>query len=259
MKAVIFAGGFGSRISELTVDIPKPMARIGDLPIMLHLMNIYSNAGVTEFVIALGYKGEVIKDFFLNFNALNSDFMINLKTGKFFVAEEGGIPEWKVHCVDTGLNTATGGRLKRLADKLDLGSKFYLTYGDGLADINVKATLESHLRSKCELTMTVVRPPARFGEVMVSKAGIVQEFEEKPAINTGWVNGGFFVCNSSVIDKIHSHDEMWERGPLQRVLADGGINAFQHEGFWQCMDTKRDYDYLNKLWEDGQAPWCVKS
>ena len=254
MKVVILAGGKGTRISEYTNVIPKPMVPIGNFPIIWHIMKIYAHYGFTDFVVALGYKSEVIKDYFIKFNALNSDFTVDLSNGKIEIHQNKSL-DWKVTLVDTGQETMTGGRLKRLKNYLD-GDTFMLTYGDGLADINIKDLLNFHLANKKLVTMTAVRPSARFGELELN-SNLITSFKEKPQLKDGWINGGFFVMEKEFIDFIKDDTEMLERNPLEIVAKNNQLIAFKHKSFWQCMDNKRDLENLQKLWKDN-PPWIIK-
>jgi glucose-1-phosphate cytidylyltransferase len=255
VKTIILAGGHGSRLSEETVLRPKPMVEIGGKPILWHIMNIYAAFGVDEFVIALGYRGEVIKEYFLNFFALNNNISLDLARGRTTV-HEGNQPRWRVHLVDTGLDTQTGGRLKRLARWLGDDRTFMMTYGDGVADVNIRALLEFHESHGKLATVTTVRPPARFGGI-VFDGDRVSEFTEKPQAGEGWINGGFFVLDRGVLDYIDGDETLWEREPLERLAADGQLMACRHEGFWQPMDTLREKKILEELWATGRAPWKV--
>jgi len=255
MKAIILAGGRGSRLSEETVVRPKPMVEIGGKPILWHIMKIYSTYGVNEFIVALGYKGEVIKEYFLNFYTINNDVSIDLKTGETTVYD-GNQPTWKIHLAETGIHTQTGGRIKRLRSWLDKEETFLMTYGDGVADIDIKALLEFHQSHGKLATVTTVRPPARFGEI-VSDGPQVTEFTEKPQTGEGWINGGFFVLSSKVMDYIEGDEAIWERQPLEKLAQDGQLMSYQHDGFWQPMDTLREKNLLEELWNSGQAPWKV--
>lgn len=254
VKTVILAGGFGSRLAEETVVRPKPMVEIGGKPILWHIMKIYSSYGFSEFIIALGYKGEVIKEYFLNFYALNNDLTIDLSTGQT-VIHDGNQPHWKVHLVDTGLRTQTGGRLKRLAPWIGRET-FMMTYGDGVADIDIRRLVEFHRSHGKLATVTAVRPPARFGGLSFD-GDLVVRFVEKPQAGEGWINGGFFVLEPGVLDYIEGDETVWEREPLERLAADGQLVAYKHEGFWQPMDTLREKQLLEALWESGKAPWKV--
>jgi len=255
MKTVILAGGMGSRLSEETVVRPKPMVEIGGNPILWHIMNIYSAFGLNEFIVALGYKGESIKEYFLNFYAFNNDVSIDLSCGTQ-VIHEGNQPNWKLHLIDTGLTTQTGGRIKRLKGWLEEEETFMLTYGDGVADIDIKALLNFHRSHGKLATVTIVRPPARFGAVSLRESQISQ-FNEKPQTLEGWINGGFFVLNRKVIDYVENDETSWEKGPLEKLSREGQLMAYRHEGFWQPMDTLRDRRSLEKLWASGQAPWKI--
>ena len=257
MKAVILAGGLGSRLSEETVARPKPMVEIGGKPMLWHIMNIYAAHGVHEFVVALGYRGEVVKEYFLNFYAINNDISIDLSQGTTTV-HHGKQPHWKVHLVDTGLHTQTGGRLARLHDWLGDDDTFMMTYGDGLANVDLTALMGFHGAHGKLATVTTVRPPARFGGIVFA-GDQVSEFTEKPQVGEGWINGGFFVLNRGVLDYIEGDATIWERAPLERLAANGELMAHRHEGFWQPMDTLRERHLLEELWASGRAPWKVWS
>lgn len=255
MKAVILAGGFGSRLSEETILKPKPMVEIGGRPILWHILNIYARFGVDEFIIALGYKGEYIKEYFLNFFAINNDISINLSTGETVVHKRNQTP-WKIHLVDTGLKTMTGGRLKRLRDMLKDEEAFCFTYGDGVADIDISALLAFHKAHGKMATMSTVRVPERFGRIGFD-GNSVSEFYEKPQESEGWINGGFFVLSPKVLDLIEGDTTIWERGPVERLAHMGELMGYQHSGFWSCMDTLKEKQYLESLWDSGQAPWKI--
>jgi glucose-1-phosphate cytidylyltransferase len=255
MKAVILAGGLGTRLSEETELKPKPMVEVGGKPILWHIMNIYSAHGIKEFIVALGYKGEVIKDYFLNFYAINNDITIDLATGETRV-HDGKQPSWKIHLVDTGLSTQTGGRLRRLADWLDEGETFMFTYGDGVADIDLTALLEFHKSHGKLASVTTVRSPARFGRIGFSGEEIT-DFYEKPQAAEGWINGGFFVLNRGVIDYIDDDDAIWERSPVERLVSDRQLMGYRHYGFWSCMDTLKEKRLLDELWNTEKAPWKI--
>ena len=255
LKVIILAGGFGSRLAEETVVRPKPMVEIGGKPMLWHIMNIYSAQGVNEFIIALGYKGEVIKEYFLNFYAFNNDLSIDLHRGKS-VVHDGKQPRWKLHLVDTGLETSTGGRVKRLGDWLGDDETFMLTYGDGVANVDIQALQSFHEAHGKLATVTVVRPPARFGGVNLEGDRITQ-FTEKPQTGEGWINGGFFVLNRRVLDYVEGDDTIWERDPLEQLAQDGELMAYRHEDFWQPMDTLREKHLLERLWSSGEAPWKI--
>jgi glucose-1-phosphate cytidylyltransferase len=255
MKAVILAGGFGSRLSEETVIRPKPMVEIGGKPILWHIMNIFATHGINEFVIALGYKAEYIKEYFLNFYAINNNLSIDLATGKTTI-HDGKQPKWRIHLVDTGLHTQTGGRLKRLREWLDQEEIFLFTYGDGVADLDIKALLQFHLAHGKLATVTTVRPPARFGRIAFED-NQVTNFYEKTEASEGWINGGFFVLHPRAIDYIDGDNIAWEREPVERLAQDGQLMGYQHTGFWSCMDTLKEKNMLEELWNTGHAPWRI--
>ena len=255
MKAVILAGGFGSRLSEETVLRPKPMVEIGGKPILWHIMNIFAASNVTEFIIALGYKGEYIKEYFLNFYALNNNISIDLATGKTLI-HDGNQPKWKIHLIDTGLYTQTGGRLKRLRPWLDPDETFLFTYGDGVADLDLKALIQFHAAHGKLATVTTVRPPARFGRIAF-RDNQVTNFSEKSDASEGWINGGFFVLHPRAIDYIDDDQTIWEREPVERLAKDGQLMGFRHTGFWSCMDTLKEKNILEELWNTGQALWKI--
>jgi glucose-1-phosphate cytidylyltransferase len=256
MKTIILAGGLGSRLSEETTARPKPMVEIGGKPMLWHIMNLYACHGFEEFIVALGYKGEVIKDYFLKFFALNNDLTLDLATGATTV-HDGRQPRWKVHLVDTGLATQTGGRVKRLDAWLGPDTTFMLTYGDGVANVDLRALLRFHCAHGRLATVTTVRPPARFGGILFNGGDEVRRFSEKPQAGEGWINGGFFVLNRGVMDYIEDDETLWEREPLERLARDGQLMAYRHEGFWQPMDTLRERRLLEELWTSGSAPWKV--
>ncbi len=255
MKAVILAGGFGSRLSEETQVKPKPMVEIGGRPILWHIMNVYGAHGVKEFVIACGYKAEIIKTYFLNFYALNNDLSIDLSTGNTII-HNGNHPGWKVHLVDTGLHTGTGGRLKRLERWLAEDETFLFTYGDGVADLDIQALLRFHFSHGRLATVTTVHSPARFGR-LAFEGDRVAEFYEKPEASEGWINGGYFVLNRKVLDYIDGDSTTWERTPVERLAQDGQLMGYRHCGFWSCMDTFKEKNSLEELWGSGQAPWKI--
>ncbi len=253
MKTVILCGGLGTRLSEETVLRPKPMVAIGSRPILWHIMNIYGAQGFNEFVLALGYKGEIIKEFFLHYHSLNSDFTVDLATGK--VSQEKSSPrDWKVSLVDTGEQSLTGGRVKRLEKLLRPTGTFMLTYGDGVANIDLKKLLAFHKSHGKIATVTAVRPTARFGG-MKFDGDRVSQFKEKAQSGEGWINGGFFVLEPAFFDYLENDSTVLETTPLERLVADGQLMSYRHEGFWQCMDTIRDRQLLEDLWARGEAPW----
>ena len=252
MKAVILAGGLGTRISEETSLKPKPMVEIGNKPILWHIMKIYSSYGINDFVICCGYKGYVIKEFFANYFLHTSDVTFNMKNNKMEVHSKRAEP-WKVSLVDTGESTMTGGRLKRVSNYLN-DETFCFTYGDGLADINIKKLIDFHKQSKTKATLTAVQPPGRFGSLEFER-GKVFSFQEKPKGDNSWINGGFFVLDPEVLDYIDNDSCIWEQNPLKNLAKDGHLAAYHHEGFWQPMDTLRDKNMLERLWASGSAPW----
>ncbi|MCM1030277.1 MAG: glucose-1-phosphate cytidylyltransferase [Oscillibacter sp.] len=253
MKVVILAGGFGTRLSEYTKLVPKPMVEIGNKPILWHIMNHYARFGYKEFIIALGYKGEVIKNYFLQYYALNNDFTMDLSDGQIRYINERPL-DWKVSLVDTGSNSMTGGRILRLKELVG-EEDFMVTYGDAVSDVNIGKLVEAYKASGRLAMVTAVHPTARFGELQIDDDLYVREFKEKPQINQGWINGGFFVLSPKVFDYIRDDSTVFEREPLEQLASDGELKTYLHEGFWQCMDTARDRDYLNKLWDEGNAPW----
>lgn len=254
MKAVILAGGFGTRLSEETTLKPKPMVEVGGKPILWHIMKIFSTYDVNEFVIALGYKSEVIKEYFLNFYAINNDITVDLASGKTTI-HEGKQPDWKIHLVDTGLSTMTGGRLKRVRQWLG-DEPFFFTYGDGVADIDLHALLDFHRAHGKLATVTTVRPPARFGNIGFAEERIT-EFYEKPETGEGWINGGYFVLDPKAIDYIDGDDTVWEQEPIRRLVADEQMMGYRHAGFWSCMDTLKEKNLLEKLWIQPDTPWRI--
>ena len=252
MKTIILAGGFGTRISEHTSLIPKPMIKINNKPIIWHVMKIYSQQSFNDFHIALGYKADVIKEYFLNYRTLNSDFKIDLKNGDIEIIKPD-ILDWKITLLNTGLNTMTGGRLKRFKNLIN-DDQFFLTYGDGVSNINIKKLLDFHNSHNKMITLTAVRPTARFGELKLDGDEVV-EFEEKPQLQDGWINGGFFVINKEFFDLIENDETLLEREPLEKAVKLNQLMAYKHDGFWQCMDTKRDQELLEKISANGEAPW----
>jgi glucose-1-phosphate cytidylyltransferase len=256
MKVAILAGGAGTRLAEETDIKPKPMVDIGGKPILWHIMMQYSCFGFKEFIIALGYKGEVIKRYMIDFASLNSNLTIDIKNGKI-QSHGGDLQDWLVALVDTGMNTMTGGRIKRLAPYVG-NETFMLTWGDGVSNVNLRDLLAFHRSHGKLATLTAVRPPARYGH-LVFDDNRVAEFSEKPQIGEGWINGAFFVLEPEVFDYIEGDDTQWEKEPLERLAADGQLMAYKHVGFWQCMDTLREKHILNSLWESGRAPWKIWS
>ncbi len=252
MKVMILAGGFGTRLSEYTEAIPKPMVTIGGRPILWHLMKTYAHFGHNDFYVALGYKAQVIKEYFLNYQALNSDFTVDLSTG---AVEPHSLADtdWRVTLVDTGLESMTGGRVKRMQQFIG-NETFMLTYGDGLADIDLNALLEFHKSHGKMITVSAVHPGARFGELEMLDRKVIS-FQEKPQTTQGWINGGYFIIEPKFFDFIEDDKSILERDPLEKAAEMGELMAYHHDGYWQCMDTKRDKDHLEELWSDGNAPW----
>lgn len=256
MKVVILAGGLGTRLAEETQIKPKPMVEIGNKPVLWHIMKIYAHYGMTEFYPALGYKGHVIKDFFLNYTNHSKDLTVDLQSGekKFFNKNE--IEDWKIHLIDTGKDTMTGGRVLRLKPYLEDQDTFMMTYGDGVSDVNIKKLLEFHKSHGKIATVTAVRPPARFGALEIKENKVI-DFHEKPQVGEGWINGGFFVFNKEIFEFISKDSTVLEQEPLEKLADAGQLMAYQHQGFWHCMDTVRDRDVLEKMWNTDKAPWKV--
>ena len=252
MKAVILAGGLGTRISEETHLRPKPMVEVGGRPILWHILKIYAAHGINEFVICCGYKGYVIKEYFANYFLHTSDVTFDMADNSMEVHARKAEP-WKVTLVDTGDSTSTGGRLKRVAPYLE-GQSFCFTYGDGVADLDITALIAHHRREARWATLTAVQPPGRFGSLAFER-GRVLAFEEKPQGDGSWINGGFFVLEPEVLSTIEGDDSVWERDCLPLIAATGQLNAYEHQGFWQPMDTLRDKQLLDELWQQGRAPW----
>ena len=252
MKVVILAGGLGTRLSEETESRPKPMVEIGGWPILWHIMKHYAHFGQREFVIALGYKAQTIKRFFLDYYAVNGDFSVNLASGEVRMRNRH-TENWTVHLIDTGLHTNTGGRVAALRDLIG-DETFLLTYGDGVSNVDISDSIEFHRQHGRLATVTAVRPPARFGG-MIMDGDRVAEFTEKPQIGEGWINGGFMVLEPGVIDYLQGSDSNLERDGLERLAEDGQLMAYRHDRFWQCMDTKRDLTVLESLWQSGKAEW----
>ncbi len=252
MKVIFLAGGFGTRLAEYTETIPKPMVTVGGRPILWHIMRTYASFGHKDFYVALGYKAEMVKEYFLHYRSLNADFTVDLATG-VVSPHQTDEADWRVTLVHTGTDSMTGGRAKRM--KPFIGNEpFMLTYGDGVANVDLDALLAYHRSHGKMVTVTAVRPGARFGELMID-GGKVGNFQEKPQMGQGWINGGYFVIQPEFFNLIEGDSTVLEREPLETVAQMGELMAYCHNGFWQCMDTKRDHDFLESLWQSGDAPW----
>lgn len=252
MKVVILAGGLGTRISEESHLKPKPMIEIGERPILWHIMKHYAQFGFKEFIIALGYRGDMVKRYFIDYYALNHDFTVSLGDGSVQSINSNQCEPWEVQLIDTGQLTMTGGRLKRLASIIN-DEHFMMTYGDGVSDVDLGTLLKFHQENKGLVTLTAVHPPARFG-ALEFEGNRICHFQEKSTLHEGWINGGFFVINTEALNYI-KEDVMWEHAPMETLARDGELYAYKHEGFWQCMDTVRDLQYLESLWKTDKAPW----
>lgn len=252
MKAVILAGGLGTRISEESHLKPKPMIEIGGKPILWHIMKMYSHYGINDFIVCLGYKGYVIKEYFSNYFLHTSDVTFDMRDNKMEIHQKFAEP-WKVTLVDTGEATMTGGRLKRVAPYIGQET-FCFTYGDGVSDIDISSLIDAHKKAGRQATVTAIQPPGRYGALMIEN-GSVHHFQEKPAGDGAWINGGFFVLEPSVIGEIGGDETVWEQAPLQQLAARGQLTSYQHHGFWQAMDTLREKNHLEELWATGKAPW----
>jgi len=252
MKVAILAGGYGSRLAEETEVKPKPMVEIGGHPILWHIMMHYAHYGYDEFIVALGYKGEVIKKYMVDYCSLKSNLKVNLRTGEI-EANGGYKPDWTIQLVDTGLTTQTGGRIKRLASYVG-NETFMLTWGDGVSDVDLDDLLEFHRSHGKLATLTAVRPPARYGHLDLNGTRVL-EFSEKPQTEEGWINGAFFVLEPEVFNYIDGDETVWEREPLERLASAGQLMAYKHTSFWQCMDTLREKHLLEKLWQSENPPW----
>ena len=256
MKVVLLAGGFGTRLSEETEKKPKPLVEVGGHPVLWHIMKHYGHYDFNDFIVALGYKGEMIKKYFVDYLNYHCDLKIDFAAGEVIIGDRS-VEDWTVELVDTGLNTLTGGRLKRLAPWLG-GERFMVTYGDGVSNIDLRRLLEVHVSEGRLGTVTAVRPPARFGGIAFD-GYMVSEFTEKPQIGEGWINGGFMVFEPEVLEYIDDDATSLEAHVLERLAGDGQLTAYQHEGFWQCVDTLRDLHLLNGMWEGGSPPWRIWS
>jgi len=253
VKVGILAGGFGTRLAEETEVRPKPMVEIGAMPILWHIMKLYDVYGYKDFVVALGYKGEYIKRYMVDFSSLSGNLSVSTRSGSVRSQAGSQTPDWHIELIDTGGQTNTGGRIKRLQPYMG-NETFMLTWGDGVSDINLDKLLDFHRSHGKLVTLTAVRPPARFGALEISD-GRIERFTEKPQIGEGWINGAFFVCEPGVFDYIAGDATQFEKEPLESLANDGQLMAYQHTGFWQCMDTLRDKYLLNSLWDSGRAPW----
>jgi glucose-1-phosphate cytidylyltransferase len=255
MKAVILAGGFGTRLAEETHCRPKPMIEIGGKPLLWHIMKIYSHYAINDFVICLGYMGYYIKEYFLNYFLHNSDVTIDLQKNDVKILNNSA-ESWRISLIDTGPKTMTGGRIKRIEPYITTET-FLLTYGDGLADVNIRNTIKFHQKHGKAATMLAVKPPGRFGVLEIDANATVQSFSEKPSNEFGWINGGFFVLNKKIFSYIKDNQTIWERDPLERLATDQELTAYKHEGFWQPVDTLREKKLLEKMWQEETPPWKV--
>ena len=253
MKVVILAGGYGTRLAEATDLIPKPMVEIGGKPILWHIMKIYSHFGYNDFVILLGYKGYLIKEYFANYFLHQNDVRFDFETNTTELLSNSSEP-WKVTLLDTGLDTMTGGRIKRAQQHIG-NERFFLSYGDGVADVDIDKLLAFHESKGSAATLTAIQPEARFGNLIIEDSGKVDAFTEKPKTESGWINGGFFVLEPEIFDYLEGDQCSLEQAPIQKVVEKGGLSAYHHRGFWHCMDTLRDNKKLNQIWNEGKAPW----
>jgi len=252
MKAVILAGGFGTRLSEETTLRPKPMVEVGDKPIIWHIMKMYSSYGINDFVICLGYKGYVIKEYFANYFLHTSDVTFDMENNEMVVHHKRSEP-WRVTLVDTGEGSGTGGRLRRVRDYIG-DEDFCFTYGDGVSDVNIDNVIKLHNEQGKMVTLTAIQPQSKYGQLNFD-GNLITEFQEKPLDGGGWINGGFFVMSPKAIDYIKSDEIHWEHDPLRNLVAEGQVSAYFHDGFWQCMDTLRDKNHLDEMWTSNKAPW----
>lgn len=254
MKVVILAGGFGTRLSEHTDSIPKPMVEIGGKPILWHIMKTYSHYGFNDFIICLGYKGHIIKEYFLNRFKYDSDITIDYSTNEIHTHNNISEP-WKVSLIDTGINTLTGGRLKQIQKYID--NTFLMTYGDGVSDININELIKQHNKHNKKITVTAVQPSGRFGGLEIENDVLVKSFVEKRRSDSPWINGGFFVCEPEVFDYIKGDNTIFESDVLEKIASENQLTSYKHKGFWECMDTLKDKNNLNSLWNNNQAEWKV--
>ena len=256
MKVVILAGGFGTRITEESHLIPKPMIQIGEQPILWHIMKHFSHYGFQDFIICCGYKQQVIKEYFYNYFLYNSDITFDFSKSNQFQIHNTSTEPWRVSVIDTGLNTMTGGRIKRVRDFIG-NEPFFLTYGDGVSDVDLHELLQFHRQENKLATLTAIQPGGRFGTLDIDELNSIHRFKEKSKEDGGWINGGFMVLEPSVIDYIEGDHTVFEREPLEMLAKANQLNAYKHRGFWQCMDTMRDKDYLERIWASNQIPWKV--
>lgn len=257
IKCVILAGGYGSRFSEETINKPKPLIEIGPMPILMHIIKIYNYYGVKNFIICGGYKIEKIKEYFLNFKFLENDFDIDLNTGQISLLSKNKTIRIKVKIIDTGLNTMTGGRIKLIEKFIGNDENFFMTYGDGLSNVNINNLYNDHLIKDKIVTITAVKPSGRFGSLSINKDNLVKNFIEKKVDKSSYINGGFFVLNRKIFNYLSKEEDVFENKPLSVLAKSGQINAFKHNGFWHCMDNIRDHQYLNNLWNEGEAYWKI--
>lgn len=259
MKTIILAGGYGTRIRDVSESLPKPMIPIGGYPILWHIMKHYSHWGHKEFILCLGYKGASIKEFFLNYEAQTRDFTISLGHERKLVYHSQHSEDWSVTLADTGLNSMTGARIRRIKQYIGNDQTFFMTYGDAVSNVDLEALLQFHNSHGRTLTITGVSPPGRFGELDVDASGRISAFNEKPQVSGGCISGGFFVCRRDVFDYLDDREDLvFEKDPMDRLVESGQVMVFKHTGFWHPMDTSRDFNLLNGFWNSGQAPWIVK-
>ncbi len=257
MKTVILAGGYGTRIRDVTHDLPKPMIPVGSYPILWHIMKQYAHYGMKEFVLCLGYKSEVIKDYFLNYQKRQNDFTLDLKNQIIEDHTNHAIDDWKITFAETGLNSLTGGRVFRVKQYIEKDEHFMLTYGDGVSNIDIKKLIDFHKSHGKLMTVTGAHPPGRFGELDLDENQVIG-FNEKPQATEGWISAGFFICNRKVLDYLTSNEDLvFEKEPIENIVKDGQMMVYKHHDFWHPMDTSRDYQLLNNLWENEKAPWKI--